>query len=98
MSGIDEVAGKRYCVKTIEGNYYFFVSPQDIMSTVPSENDPLQSESRILLEALCRISSKGMKEVLTLHDIAEQLKKSSRGRTTAASQFAECLESYGEAG
>ena len=90
----DEVQGNRVVLKTKYGNWYVFVSEKDFMVTVPLENDPQHAEIRATVEALCRISSKGLKMGLTLSEVATQLLKADMGRNTVIKKISEVITDY----
>jgi hypothetical protein len=91
---MEEIAGKRFRLNTVAGNAYLFVSDQEIMATVSSENDYKQAESRALVECVCRLASKGMTTQITLEDVVGQMRKSGTGRSTILTEIAGKIEEY----
>lgn len=94
MSTINEVTGKRYGIETALGRAYLFVGDQELMATVPEENNPVQAETRALLECVCRLASKAMGNGLSLADVAEQMEKSGTGRSTILTEVAGKVREY----
>ena len=93
---IDETPGKRYKIESNAGQFYFFISENNIMSIVPNENHPKNTPMRVLFESLCRISSLALKNKVTLSEVAEQLKKADRKRGTVVGVLSERICNYCE--
>jgi hypothetical protein len=96
MKEQDIVNGVRYRIPTVFGKAYFFVSEQDIFMTVPEENFPKHAELRGVMEALCRVTSKGMKEGLPLQEVAEQIRKADMGRSSILKHMASSIKKFVE--
>jgi hypothetical protein len=92
----NEITGKRIAVKTKFGNWYLFISDKDIMVTVAEENAPRQAEIRVMIEAVCRIASKGMAAGLSLSDVATQMQKADMGRASVLGKISDAITDYAE--
>ena len=89
MANIDEIKGRRIKLQNDKGNCYFWVSESDIMMS-----GHFAPKELAMYELICRLTSKGMKEVLTREVVVEQFRKADSGRCGLLGEMARCIEEY----